>query len=694
MKLFSPWGYDAKGSTDYCVSCRFSGTCGDAGASVVGSVLPVETGVEPEFRGRRLLWLVAVPAMLLLAWLAMVTPTRGEPMSEIWGVFPVGVCWFATVWHPSSTRARDQVVTAVAMALCLGGVWWWGDFQRDELVSLVLANVFQAWLFCWLYRRVVPGWVPRTPVHLLHLVVAGILSSAVALPMGAGPDVAFEAPLDIWWGWVVRNLVSCFTAVACFLPLWIDRPRGSASRWRLPEWLLVTLAALAAFVLVFDNGRQPVTWVLMLPAIWAGMRLHPWMASLHSFVAVVAGSFAATRSLEQFSHTWLDPVSTFNLLSLVYCLVVMLLVLLREQRTLLLCEVVHERVMSEEQSRMLEELLQEVSDGVVLLDTDGRAEFSNGPARAMLPQVVGGHASEWVENLVPVTGDLARADEAVRWEELVSGELRTFRLKSHGVAEGRVVDAWTNPARIRGQDRVVLVLRDVTSQQHLLAELREFAAIAAHDLRGPVTALDGWLEVAEGADRLDEVQQAVRRGRVMAKRMDREIEEWLSYTVVRRGRLTPQQIDLAQMVAELQASHPLDLIRAEGSLPVVADPALARQLLGNLVGNAVKFATQGGADVTVSGRVVRPGWRQIDVADRGATITPEEAQVIFDPFQRGSTGTGETRGLGMGLALCHRVVHRHGGEIWVSPHLGAEGTTIGNVFSFTLPAGGKSLGLR
>lgn len=693
MKAFPILGRDVGGSTDYCVSCRFSGRCVDAGAAVVGSMLSATAGVEPEFRRRRLLWLIAPPVMLLLAWLAMVTPVDGEPMSGVWGIFPVGVCWFATVWQPSRSRVRDQVLTAAVMALCLGGMWWWGDFHRDEIVSLVLANIFQAWLFCWLYRRFAPGWAPRTPVHLLHLVLAGVVSSAVALPLGAGPGFALDAPWEIWSGWVVRNLVSCFTAVACFLPLWLGRPRRAASLWWIPEWLVVTLAALAAYVFVFDGRQEPFTWVLMLPAIWAGMRMNPWTASLHSFVAVVAASFAATRSLDRFTDTWMDPVSTFNLLSLVYCLVVMLLVLLREQRTLLLREVIHERAMSEEQSRMLEELLQEVSDGVVLLDTEGRVEFSNGPARVLLPQVVGEHASEWIDHLVPVAGELTQ-DDAVRWQEMVSGELRTFRLKSHGVAEGRVVDAWTNPARIRGQDRLVLVMRDVTSQQHLLAELREFAAIAAHDLRSPVTALDGWLEVAEGADRLDEVHHAVRRGRVMAKRMDREIEEWLSYTVVRRGRLTPQQIDLAQMVAELQASHPQDSIRAEGSLPVVADPALVRQLLGNLVGNAVKFAANGAADVTVSGRVVRPGWRQIDVADRGVVISAEEAQVIFDPFRRGSTGDREIRGLGMGLALCHRVVHRHGGEIWVGPHVGDEGATIGNVFSFTLPAGGKALGLR
>ena len=113
-----------------------------------------------------------------------------------------------------------------------------------------------------------------------------------------------------------------------------------------------------------------------------------------------------------------------------------------------------------------------------------------------------------------------------------------------------------------------------------------------------------------------------------------------------------------------------------------ADRTLTRQLLANLVGNAVKYTPP---DRPPHVRIhsiddAEPGWVQVSVADRGVGIAPGEEQSIFAAFERSARDADTVAGTGLGLALCHSIVVRHGGRIW------AEGNDDGGAtFRFTLP---------
>lgn len=168
------------------------------------------------------------------------------------------------------------------------------------------------------------------------------------------------------------------------------------------------------------------------------------------------------------------------------------------------------------------------------------------------------------------------------------------------------------------------------------------------------------------------------------------IDELLVYAVARGHVLQLEQVDLTRVVDQVvsrQALTPTDA--APGLRPVVdvhtphpvrADPVLVRQLLDNLIGNAVKYVP---ASTVPHVRVTtRPEgeYVRVDVSDNGLGVPPEHRRRIFESLYRidrpGYSGTG------LGLAISARIVERHGGTLTVDD--GPDG--IGSTFSFTLPA--------
>ncbi|WP_196468225.1 ATP-binding protein [Planomonospora sp. ID91781] len=116
-----------------------------------------------------------------------------------------------------------------------------------------------------------------------------------------------------------------------------------------------------------------------------------------------------------------------------------------------------------------------------------------------------------------------------------------------------------------------------------------------------------------------------------------------------------------------------------GPLPTVeADLSMIRQLLTNLIGNAIKYTPPGhAAHVDITGTRTGDGRVCVEIADRGIGIPPGEHQAIFAGFHRAATGY---TGTGLGLAICQRIVERHGGTITATDNSGG-----GARFTFTLP---------
>lgn len=233
-----------------------------------------------------------------------------------------------------------------------------------------------------------------------------------------------------------------------------------------------------------------------------------------------------------------------------------------------------------------------------------------------------------------------------------------------------------------------LLLAKSDELQRSNKELEQFAYIASHDLQEPLRTVGSFTQLLARKARgkidpeADEFMDFIVDG---AKRAQRLINDLLQYSRV--GMRGKQFVDvdcnevmkdaLANLYSAITESQALINV---GSLPKLrGDPTQLPQLFQNLVGNALKFKKHGETPrIDVSARRVNSDW-EFTVADNGIGIAPQFFDRIFAIFQRLHRAE-EYPGTGIGLAVCKRIVERHGGRIWVESEPGS-----GARFKFTIP---------
>jgi light-regulated signal transduction histidine kinase (bacteriophytochrome) len=220
------------------------------------------------------------------------------------------------------------------------------------------------------------------------------------------------------------------------------------------------------------------------------------------------------------------------------------------------------------------------------------------------------------------------------------------------------------------------------------AELDQFASIASHDLQEPLRKVRTFTEqlMASESEGLSErgLDYLTRANRA-AERMQALIQDLLQFSRVTTKPRPFTTVDLNRVTAEIldDISVELDESNAEvsvGTLPTLsADELQMRQLILNLISNAVKFRREGvRPEITITGEMIG-GRARIVVTDNGIGFEQQYAQRIFRVFER-LNGRGEYPGTGIGLALCQKIANRHGGEIAAAGRLGH-----GAIFTVTLP---------
>lgn len=228
----------------------------------------------------------------------------------------------------------------------------------------------------------------------------------------------------------------------------------------------------------------------------------------------------------------------------------------------------------------------------------------------------------------------------------------------------------------------------VTDLEASNERLEQFAYAASHDLQEPLRMVSSYLQLIEAryAEEFDEDGREFLSFAVDgADRMREMIERLLSYSRVETQGSPMKPVSLRDVLADVRADlqvsireHDAEIVAA--ALPTVnGDPNQLRQLFQNLLDNAIEYGGKDPPTVRIDAERVDDRWR-IRVSDDGIGIDPAEQDRVFEVFERGY-GHRETDGAGIGLALCQRIVERHGGQIHVDSESG-EGTT----FSFSLPA--------
>ncbi len=349
------------------------------------------------------------------------------------------------------------------------------------------------------------------------------------------------------------------------------------------------------------------------------------------------------------------------------------------------------------QQTRLAQILDSTSDGIVLLGTDGRVETANRRAGELIgfdPDAAGGLSlDELAERYRASAPDFAAACTTLR--AMVAAPDRAAAGDVQIATSGQMLHWTAQPTRTASGDTVGLTVtfHDVTHERHVSQMKSDFVSFATHQLRTPLAGIKWMLELAAQEPELPgDVASHIEDAREAAQRLIELVNDLLDVSRLEQGRLsmTPQAVPVADLTRDVledmaglvrDRRHRLQ-VEAPGDLPAVhADRQLLRQVVLNLVSNAVKYTPPGG-DIAIR-MAAGDGELTWSVRDSGIGI-PKPAQArLFEKFYRADNAAAvETEGTGLGLHLVRLILERMGGRIWCESEEGR-----GSMFAFTLPLG-------
>jgi PAS domain S-box-containing protein len=277
---------------------------------------------------------------------------------------------------------------------------------------------------------------------------------------------------------------------------------------------------------------------------------------------------------------------------------------------------------------------------------------------------------------------LERPDGSIQW---IQWEMRPWR-SALGTIGGIIIFSEDITERKRTEE---ILRRSAEELARSNKDLEQFAYVASHDLQEPLRIVSGFigrLRERYGSSLDDKAREYIDFAVQGAQRMSQLVHDLLEYS---RVQARPRQLEPANMkeAFDRALANCMASIRETGAavtcgdLPtVMGDPTQLVQLLQNLIGNAIKFRRpEASPEVHLFARREKDDW-VFHMHDNGIGIPMDQAERIFMIFQQLHT-RDMYPGTGIGLAICRKIVERHGGRIWVQSELGK-----GSTFSFSLPA--------
>lgn len=553
---------------------------------------------------------------------------------------------------------------------------------------------------------------PRDLWVLLAAAGAGGLLSAVPGVLGEIAQSG-SVPAGGMVLWVVRTTCSTFVVVAAVLGVFTsiskaDAKRGLAGvvtasprRFWGAELTLVGALSLASVVAIFGAREEvPLAYLMIVASTWVGCRFSP---AVGGFYTLVLGGIAALSSQVGRGPFGLveglyERAAIVQIYAIVTSIIVLLLSLASSERAALITRVQESEARATSRADLLDAVTEVMVDGLFVIDQDDHVVLINPAAQAMaglgpIRSEVGSPEQLGLFNIDGTRVDsmaMPRA-RALRGERVTPTDLLRI---DPATGHQMTLSVTAVPLQAEdGQTLAVLSMRDVTTLHSQRRELENFAGVVAHDLKAPLTAVLSWAEIL--ADQLSdtlrggdqELVASVHKIRRSANRMVDLISDLLAYTQAQNAELSVQPVSLDELVdqvtSELQDTHHLEVpVVVHGPLGhVLADRTLIRQLLTNVMGNAVKYVAPGVIPHLVLESTRVEDMLEIWVNDNGLGIPDKDLGRVFDSFFRASS-TSDYPGTGLGLAICARNVERHGGRISAREGIGGVGTTM----IFTLPA--------
>ncbi len=635
-------------------------------------------------------------AYAALTLVGRATALEGQIVSLVWPAAGVAALWFLAEPPRHAWRVLVPLMAVHAAVVYATGVSPVLAFFGSLSVT-VQTGVIGVLVRRWCPRLLGAGGTAsiRSPRDLVTSGLAACIGCAVGGligPVGLWLDGADVTALTAV-AWFARHATGVLTVGAVGHLAWEWRTQRvpgrthAGSRAELVTLWVLSVAVTAGLFL----QPYPLVFLVIMLAVWSAARFRTLPAALH---CLTLGSLAVGLSITghgPFSHLE-DPVAEV-LVSQLFMVAVLLTGLavgaLGDRIDELFASATRSRAEAAEQAELLAEMTESMDEGLVVLGADGRVERSNGASRRLAHRVSPDTADsealdELVERLLhpaPQYTGAARAELGVGdvVVPLHNGEEIVLAV-SRAELSGRRSDL--------GRTGVLLVLSEVTEHRSGMRPLAGFASTAAHDLRGPLSAIRSWLSLAiEDIEPGSDALMPLRRAERSAEQMGELIGDLLEHALAESGVLVARDLPLGGeggVVAQAaDLLGPDDVLHVHGDLPSVhADPVAVRQLFGNLIDNAVKYARPG-TPATIRVRAQRQGARVVvEISDDGVGVEAHERALIFQRFHRSGAVRAHFRGTGMGLSICQSIVQRHGGtiECLASP------PGSGAVFRFDLPA--------
>lgn len=337
----------------------------------------------------------------------------------------------------------------------------------------------------------------------------------------------------------------------------------------------------------------------------------------------------------------------------------------------------------------LRHLLDTLGTAVLIVDECGMVCEANRGAHEMLaldPDVLRIHGVTRILNAIGVPLEtierVLTADDPVEEEiaAMVDGRERVVLVRCHRL-----------PVGSDGRPTWAAVLEDVTDRRERDRQQADFHSMIAHDLRNPISVIQGYLQLLGGPEPGVCLDEVVERMADKVEDVSRLLDDFLDYSMLEAGflRLEPTLLDLEALVRESVADVAMLAGRHQVEIRTVIEPeALAvdaigdvhrlRQVLQNLLSNAMKY---GRAEQGIELRVQAvPFGLRCSVSDAGAGIAPEEQALVFERYQRARRDRDDGRGIGLGLVIVRHIVGAHGGRVGLDSRVGQ-----GSTFWFELP---------
>ncbi len=342
-------------------------------------------------------------------------------------------------------------------------------------------------------------------------------------------------------------------------------------------------------------------------------------------------------------------------------------------------------VRSAERTSLLESLV----DAVMLVDAHGETRFANRAASEMLGEqvaVAGTRAA--IESLPPQVMRAVQGVAAAR-----AGERRRIECELRD-AESTPVVIVVVSVKNGGDDLAAIVVRNVRAEREADRMKSEFVAKASHELRTPLSSLCATAEMLADGEITEETQRAEFARIILAEtaRLGALVDRMLDISRIESGmaRASFEQVDLAALAAECvneqqneanRRRTALSVGRASAGAIAAADRTLMKQVILNLLSNALKYTPEGGTirvevDIDNLSRSV-----VVSVRDNGLGIPAHAVPRLFGKFYRVENHERVAKGTGLGLNLCRNIVESlHGGQIGVDSQVG-----VGSRFWFAIP---------